>query len=56
MKKPAAKHDGQARPHHSGPITNDQAARITWDSLPTVKSEPVVLAVKSLFEISGGTR
>jgi hypothetical protein len=35
-------------------ITIEEAARITWAKLPSVKVEPVVLEPKLLFEISGG--
>jgi hypothetical protein len=43
-------------PKSTKPITIEEAARITWDKLPTVKSEPVVLEVKPLLVISGGAR
>jgi hypothetical protein len=38
------------------PITKDQAARITWETLPTVPDVQSSLEVKPLFVLTGGNR
>jgi hypothetical protein len=55
---PAPSHAGQrSEPvKATKPITPEEAARITWDKLPTVKAEPVVLEPKPLFVLTGGNR
>jgi hypothetical protein len=47
---------GNEHPQSIRPITPVEVASSTWDSLPTVKTESVVLEVKPLFVISGGKR
>lgn len=56
--KPASPHAG-SRPEPiktTKPITPAEIASSTWEKLPTVKTEPVVLEVKPLFVILGGKR
>jgi hypothetical protein len=38
------------------PLAPEEIRKITWDKLPTVKAEPVVLEPKPLFIVTGGDR
>ena len=43
-------------PKITKPITPAEIASSTWEKLPTVKAEPIVLEVKPLFVWTGGER